>query len=343
MVGVGLTMEGEEGNEIMYDLLLDQAWDKQPINTGNYFRSWVDSRYHGASSLPNELYYAWNLMRKTVYNNTNLNAAQATTKSIIELAPNTTGLLNRTGHHPTTITYNPTVLTEAWEHFYNAAVREPTLWDNEAYTFDLTDITRQVLANAFNPLYIEFVKAANSSLDGTYSPAKASKIGEQMTSLLLDLDAVLTANGNAQFSLPAWIAAARAWASPTDVTNKSSTNSSSTTRIASFYEYNARNQVTLWGPMGEISDYASKQWGGLIRSYYVPRWQLFINYTLSNGTKVNGENAALESILLTFEEDWQGQTWGEALGESYTAPRQGELQRTIAKVVQAWPDVFEHS
>ena len=72
MVGVGLTMEGEEGNEIMYDLLLDQAWDKQPINTGNYFRSWVDSRYHGASSLPNELYYAWNLMRKTVYNNTNL-------------------------------------------------------------------------------------------------------------------------------------------------------------------------------------------------------------------------------------------------------------------------------
>jgi Alpha-N-acetylglucosaminidase (NAGLU). len=28
------------------------------------------------------------------------------------------------------------------------------------------------------------------------------------------------------------------------------------------YEYNARNQITLWGPRGEIVDYANKQWAG---------------------------------------------------------------------------------
>jgi hypothetical protein len=28
------------------------------------------------------------------------------------------------------------------------------------------------------------------------------------------------------------------------------------------YEYNARNQITLWGPHGEIVDYANKQWAG---------------------------------------------------------------------------------
>lgn len=28
------------------------------------------------------------------------------------------------------------------------------------------------------------------------------------------------------------------------------------------YEYNARNQITLWGPNGEIIDYANKQWSG---------------------------------------------------------------------------------
>lgn len=28
------------------------------------------------------------------------------------------------------------------------------------------------------------------------------------------------------------------------------------------YEYNARNQITLWGPKGEITDYANKQWAG---------------------------------------------------------------------------------
>lgn len=28
------------------------------------------------------------------------------------------------------------------------------------------------------------------------------------------------------------------------------------------FEYNARNQITLWGPNGEIVDYANKQWSG---------------------------------------------------------------------------------
>lgn len=32
------------------------------------------------------------------------------------------------------------------------------------------------------------------------------------------------------------------------------------------YEYNARNQITLWGPRGEIVDYANKQWAGMFMS-----------------------------------------------------------------------------
>lgn len=144
MVGIGLTMEGQEGNEVMYDILLDQAWSKIPLDSTTYFHDWVTSRYHGAGSLPIGLYTAWNAMRQTVYNNTKISIANAVTKSIFELAPNTTGLLNRTGHQPTTIQYDPAVLVDAWKDFYAAASQEPSLWDNTAYTFDLTDITRQV-------------------------------------------------------------------------------------------------------------------------------------------------------------------------------------------------------
>jgi alpha-N-acetylglucosaminidase len=74
-----------------------------------------------------------------VFNNTDLTHAQAVTKSIFELAPNTTGLVNRTGHHPTTIEYQPNVLAQACNDFYSAAAQEPSLWDDEAYTADLTD------------------------------------------------------------------------------------------------------------------------------------------------------------------------------------------------------------
>ena len=338
MVGVGLTMEGQEGNEIMYDILLDQAWSKTPLDAQTYFQNWVPTRYHG-TSLPNGIYTAWQTMRKTVYNNTDLDSADAVTKSIFELSPNTTGLLNVTGNHATTIMYDPDVLVGAWQDFYGAVMENPSLWDNVAYTFDLTDITRQVMANAFAPLYRTFLHAANHSLD-TYSASTAKQAGHEMTSLLADLDSVLTASGQSHFNLPAWIASARAWAAGADTVPTSSTNTSSTAEIASYYEYTARNQITLWGPDGEITDYASKQWGGLVSSYYIPRWQLFVEYTMNSSTSTDGHNPELRTSLLSFEEAWQTHTWGEALGESYAPPTPGELQRTIARVLRDWPSVF---
>lgn len=338
MVGMGLTMEGQEGNEVMYDLLLDQAWQKTAIDTDVYFHDWVSARYN-SGHLPAGLYSAWDLMRQTVYNNTNLATATAVTKSIFVLAPNTTGLVNRTGHHPTTIEYSPATLVHAWQDFYNASKSEPSLWDNAAYTFDLTDITRQVMANAFVSLYTQFVQAANSSTNAAYSPSTAQQAGANMIALLQDLDSVLSASGNAGFSLPDWIASARSWADPSSYLN-TTTASSNQSSIADFYEYNARNQITLWGPTGQISDYASKQWAGLIGSYYVPRWRMFVEYTLNSSTSAKGVNEGLARGLLEFEEGWQTQRWGERSGESFAPGVEGDLASVIGEMVGRWEDVF---
>lgn len=342
LVGFGLTMEGQEGNEIVYDLLLDQAWSSTPIDTDSYFRDWATSRYSGSQKIPAGVYAAWDILRTTAYNNTNLTATTAVTKSIFELSPNTTGLLNRTGHHATVIQYNPADLVHAWQLFYNASSVEPALFDNPAYTFDLTDITRQVLANAFYPLYSTFVVTSNASANATYDPSSAATAGQQMISLLSDLDAVLTSSNVPHFSLAHWIASARPWANPAPYNISTTANASSAAATAAFYEYNARNQITLWGPTGQISDYASKQWGGLISSYYVPRWQLFVD-SLLNGTGTtarNGANAQLSAALLQFEEQWQTQTWGETLGQSYGSEMGSGLAETLAEVVQRWPGVF---
>jgi alpha-N-acetylglucosaminidase len=56
------------------------------------------------------------------------------------------------------------------------------------------------------------------------------------------------------------------------------------------YEYNARNQITLWGPNGEIRDYANKQWSGVVADYFKPRWELFLKAlekSLVQRTKLN--------------------------------------------------------
>ena len=56
------------------------------------------------------------------------------------------------------------------------------------------------------------------------------------------------------------------------------------------FVWNAKNQITLWGPKGEILDYATKHWAGLVINYHKPRWQLFIaqlKFALDNNLKFN--------------------------------------------------------
>lgn len=251
LVGFGLTMEGQEGNEVMYDLLFDQAWSGSPIDTETYFHNWVTRRYAGTGDIPQELYTAWDMMHSTVYNNTNLTTT-AVTKSILELSPNITGMLDRTGHHATTINYDPATLVSVWNTMFAAATSNQELWNNPAYQYDMVDVTRQVMSNSFDDMYTDLLSAYTSS---TRSNATIQAAGKNLTSLLTTLDTVLSTN--AAFSLSTWISSAR--------------SQTSNTTLANFYEYNARNQITLWGPTGQINDYASKSWGGLVSGYYIPR------------------------------------------------------------------------
>jgi alpha-N-acetylglucosaminidase len=317
MVGYGLSMEGQEnGNEIVYDLMLDQAWSQTAIDTDQYFHDWVSSRYSGAASIPSELYKAWDIMRTTVYNNTDLASAIAVTKSIFELKPNTEGLTGLTGHHPTTLNYDPAVLVHAWQLMHQAANRESTLWTNPSYEYDMVDVTRQVMANAFIPLYSELV----STYENNSSSSAITAAGDKLVHLLQDLDKVLLTNPS--FRLSGWIDAARSWAN-------------GDAAYSAYLEYNARNQITLWGPQGQISDYASKSWAGLVSTYYAPRWEMFTQYL--NSTPVAEYNfTAFDAQLLDFGLKWCQQTW------SAPAPsrEQTDLKKVLAYVQGQWPTVF---
>jgi alpha-N-acetylglucosaminidase len=311
LVGFGLTMEGQEGNEIMYDLLLDQAWSGSPIETSTYFHNWVTRRYSGTGPILAEIYTAWEMMRTTVYNNTN-SSITAVTKSILELSPNITGLLDRVGHHATALTYQPSVLVEVWNIMFEAATTNGDLWNNPAYQYDMVDITRQVFANNFNDIYSSLITAYT---DPSPTNATLSAIGKNMTSLLTTLDSVLSTNP--AFSLSTWLSAARA----------ASTN----TTLQNFYEYDARNQITLWGPTGEINDYASKSWGGLVSGYYIPRWQMFVEYLIETGGVGSYNVTELNARLLQFGAGWDVQTSGNVTKTQ--GVEGGSLQSLISQVV----------
>ncbi|KAI1826032.1 glycoside hydrolase family 89 protein [Xylaria intraflava] len=323
LVGFGLTPEGLEGNEIMYDLLLDQAWSKTPIDTEQYFHDWAAARY-GASGarLPNGLFEAWEMVRPTVYNNTNL-VADAVSKSVFELLPSTSGMLNRTGHHPTVLNYDPAVLVKAWNLMHQAGLDEPKLFSNPAYQYDLVDWTRQVLANAFRPIYEELV-AIYTSQDQKTRLRDLKSQGKQLTDLLLTLDGILATNEN--FRLSTWINAARATVDPSDPNHEA---------IADFLEYEARNQVTLWGPTGQITDYGSRGWSGLVKDYYVPRWQKFVDYLIAT-PPASYNQTAFNSELLAWEISWVNQT---TKGHESHEPTR-DLRTVLAKAIHTLQPVF---
>ncbi|KAH9901084.1 alpha-N-acetylglucosaminidase [Cubamyces lactineus] len=316
MKGIGLTMEGQEGNEIVYDIVLDQAWSSAPLNISTYVNDWATRRYP-VKPLPKAALDAWTTLAQTVYNNKDTNT-WATIKGIYELAPSLTGLTNRTGHHPTMISYDTnSSVVSALKLLLQAKAEHPSLALVPEFAYDVVDVARQVLSNRFVDFYVVLVDAYTSP-NSTASVVSAA--AEPLLALLADLDALLYTNEH--FLLSAWIADARRWARGAHA-------------YGAFLEYNARNQITLWGPDGEINDYASKAWAGLVGTYYKARWAAFAEYL--EQTKQTGEayNATVfAGTLLEIGKKWDNGTWGTGEGEWWGV--RGDPWEMAEKVLKVW-------
>jgi alpha-N-acetylglucosaminidase len=128
-----------------------------------------------------------------------------------------------------------------------------------------------------------------------------------------DMDELLATRE--EFLLGRWLADARSWGDREEQKRH--------------YEWNARTQITLWGPEeGVLHDYAAKQWSGLISGFYLPRWRMFferLDKSLENGVTFDAES---------FEKDirkWEAE-WGR-LSEPYPDKPQGD---TLAVVRRLW-------
>ncbi|XP_064109199.1 alpha-N-acetylglucosaminidase-like isoform X2 [Macrobrachium nipponense] len=147
------------------------------------------------------------------------------------------------------------VADESRSRYVAAPRREPT------FLHDLVDMTRQVLQILGGQEALRMI--------GYYHDG--DKFGVQLAnsdlqSILEDMDSILATSPD--FLLGAWTRDAASWA-----TNE---------QERELYVHNALNQVTIWGPEGQIVDYAGKQWSGLISRYVQPRWKLFSNMLIES-------------------------------------------------------------
>lgn len=187
--------------------------------------------------------------------------------------------------------------------------------DNELYKHDLIDVTRQFIQNKIELLYPRIQMAfSEKSIDNLQTLRKTFE------AMLTDLDEALETSD--QFLLGKWLTSAKALA-----TNQLEEQQ---------YEYNARNQITIWGPNGEISDYAHKQWNGIVSDYCLPRWQLFFSELEQSIVKNKGkfsDSKCRQKIFRQIEEPFT------VSNKEYTAAVQGDTIELSRKILQKWKGI----
>ncbi|KAI0692938.1 alpha-N-acetylglucosaminidase [Cytidiella melzeri] len=319
MTGMGLTMEGQEpGNEIVYDALLDQAWSEWPLDILGYVKSWAARRY-AMKPLPPALVQAWEILGSTVYNNTDP-TTQATVRGIVEVSPSM-GLdtVEFGGRRLTFVPYDTnTTIVPALQLLVNASKVAPSLRQNPEFVLDVTEVSRQILANRFLDLYKDVIAVWNST---TTSPSDVSHIGSQLVDVIRDLDTLLYTNENYLFST--WIADAKQW-------------SGGNASYEAYLEYQARNQITLWGPTGGlINDYAGKQWAGIVGEYYAERWSKFVSMLVEQKTSGAPYDAtAVAAVMESIGEQYDLRTWGEESEEVWGT--KGDTWEAVEAVLKKW-------
>ncbi|KAF9991133.1 hypothetical protein BGZ75_004617 [Mortierella antarctica] len=346
MKGMGVTTETVNNNEYIYQLTLGLPWQspQQTINGTEHLEQFIRRRY-GAKKATPLAQDAWNKLSKTVWDCRSGQASQS--KSIIEKLPD----LNMTeidkGWLGTVFWYNKTTVVQAWNQLVQSALQEHHGQVPASFKFDLVDTTREILLATVLP-------ALHESLVDGYKAHDVSKVkayGRQIVALIRDADKVLSTSPF--FSFSAWIRDAKESIDPirgsSQVTFSAATGGASPTKAGyqQFLESNARDLVTWWGPEGtgppgSLQDYASKQWGGLLTSYYLPRWTLFIKQLEQAAAAKRpwtrtSDNFA--NLTLARETEWQAEIWGQRGGESLEKTNGQESVEVVREIWAKWRDL----
>ncbi|CAD6996843.1 alpha-N-acetylglucosaminidase [Ceratitis capitata] len=247
MVGVGTTPEGINQNYAMYELVLERGWAQDDFNVSAWFDTYADVRYGVRDE---RLRKVWQLLRESVFSYSGFVKIRGRYPITKRPSPNL---------YPWTW-YNTTIVYEAWKLFLTALedtkIPEPNL---QFSTHDVVDLTRQFIQQTFDKLYVNLMAAYRDK-----QMERFVYIAERLLEILNDLEAILSTNMD--FSISPWLESARSLGR--------------TPAEKQLFEMNARNQITSWGPTGQIHDYATKQWSGIVIDYYRPRWELFLQMLL---------------------------------------------------------------
>ncbi|MCQ2095707.1 MAG: alpha-N-acetylglucosaminidase [Bacteroidaceae bacterium] len=260
--GFGMTPEGTENNEMLYELITDAGWTAKnaTINLDKWFTQYANARY---GCYPDEMKKIHKVLRQTVY--------------------------NRYIDHP----------RFGWQMGGNLTGAGSANLATGFYTgvetlFSSTDALKAVntplLENDLIELAVLYtsgrIESSAQQIKNTNDKTEAARLIAELDELMLDLDAALELHPN--FTLRSW----------EDKAQENGDSQATKTRNAK----NARRIVTVWygnhTSDEPVQDYAARLWSGLVRDFYRPRLinQLMADKGLTSGwNRISFENNFVNS------------------------------------------------
>jgi len=298
--GIGSTLEGFDCNPFIYEYIFEKAWSG---NTVQELGTWVDAladRRIGKEDPSGRA--AWKLLTDSVY--------------IRPVTPGQSPYLSTRPSFGGSGSYSYGFIPQ----YGNGNLREvlrlmlETDGQGNAYQFDITNITRQMLSNLFGDLKLDYEQAYK---DGDRE--KMEYISCKMLSIIDDVDRMVSTQN--YFLVGKWIDDARSWG--LDENEKH------------YFEKNARNILTTWSDADMVlNDYAARTWSGLTGSLYKDRWNLFFD----SADKALGEGSSFDEALYhkevtAMEKKW----WDECVGQ-YPAVPQGDSKSIAKELYEKYKD-----
>ena len=289
VIGSGLFMESVCQNPTYYAMTFEMPCHEGSIDASEWLRAYTERAYGKVSHSANE---AWGILLNTAYKK-GTNGVEYS--SVICARP----ALRAKKSGPNAgfcIPYRPEELFKAQQLLRRDAL---SLSKSTIYRMDVVDVQRQILSNLAQAIH---QSAANAYDKGDMLTFRRDV--SNFLTLLLDMDELLSTR--TEWNFDKWIADARSWG----------TNS----KEKDLLERDATALITLWGFTDGYEcqqfDYSWREWGGLIRRYYYPRWKMFyqmieeeskkgVKYT-DQGIKLsNGREAFRGSTFYSRLADWE--------------------------------------
>jgi alpha-N-acetylglucosaminidase len=278
MKGVGIMPEGIHNNPVVYDFVLDLAWHNEKVMADDWIKSFVLARYGKQNE---KIERAWQIFLQTIYSS--FDKYQEGPSESVFCARPSAKVKSVSSWGTRARNYDVAKFQEGVRLFVEASKE---MGNSTTYQIDKIDFTRQVLSNQGEAVYKEMIAALEQKNIDVFAKKSA-----KFLSLIKLQDSLLSCNEH--FQLNTWL--------------KQASDFGKTPAEKKLAIKNAKMQITYWGPDNpstDLHEYANKEWSGLMKNFYLPRWEKFVAESMA---ALKGENVSAPFNYFSFEQNWANQ------------------------------------